>query len=68
MLDEVLVSSGNTGDGGAASGNSGDNGAAAALLLGRSGVLGGAEGVGCGTLEAGTVGLLAAPGEEDVVD
>ena len=68
MLDGVLVSSGNSGDDGAASGNSGDDGAAAALLPGRSGVLSGAEGVGSGTFEAGPFGLLAAPDEDDVAD
>ena len=69
MLDEVLVSRGSCGDDGA-SGRSGDAGAAAAeLLLGRSGVLGdaeGAEGVGNGTFEAGPFELLAASDEEAV--
>ena len=58
MLGEVLVSSG----------NSGDDGAAAALLPGRSGVLGGDDGVGSGTFEVGPFGLLAAPDEDDVAD
>ena len=56
MLGEVLVSSG----------NSGDDGAAAALLPGHSGVLGGDEGVGSGTLEAGLFGLLDPPDEVGV--
>ena len=54
VLDEALVSSGSIGG----------DGAAAALLVGRSGVLGGAGGTVCGTFEAGTSGLLA--DEEDV--
>ena len=70
MLDEVLVSRGNCGDEGAI-GKIGDVGdAAVALLLGRSGVLGGAEGAeeaGSGTVEAGLSELLAASVEEDVV-
>ena len=68
MLDEVLVSRGNCGDEGAI-GKIGDVGdAAVALLLGRSGVLGGAEGVGSGTFEAGPFELLAASVEEAVGD
>ena len=47
-------------------GNCGDVGAAAALLLERTGVLGGDEEVGSGRLAAGLSGLLAAPDEDDV--
>ena len=73
VLDGVLGASGNTGDEGSATGKSGDEGAAAELLLGRSGVLGGAAGggnggdvgVGSGTLGAGPFELLAASAEED---
>ena len=58
VLGVVLVSSGNCGD----------VGAAAALLLARTGVLGGDEEVGSGEFEAGLFGLLAAPDEDDVAD
>ena len=58
MLGEVLVSSGNSGEDGAA--------AAAALLPGCSGVRGGDEGAGSGTLAAGLLGLLDPPDEVGV--
>ena len=58
VLGVVLVSSG----------SSGDEGAAAALLLARTGVLGGDEATGSGEVEAGLFGLLAAPDEDDVAD
>ena len=68
VLDGVLGACGNTGDAGSATGSSGDEGAAAELLLGRSGVLGGAAaaGVGSGTFEAGPSGVLGAPDEDGV--